>query len=100
MAPESKSEKSDIADKPSVTLPGTVEKIIPAINPEEPDKAQVTVEGAEHLYREIRVDNVLEDEKGRKVGLKPGAHVEVTIEAEPSATVPKPSGSTQPDKKR
>ncbi|HXN98675.1 MAG TPA: hypothetical protein VN881_06340 [Candidatus Acidoferrales bacterium] len=75
-------------EKPTVTLPGTVEKIIPQ-NRVEPEKAQISVEGAEHLYREIRVENTLEDEKGKKVSLKEGAHVEVTIEAEKEATTPK-----------
>ena len=75
-------------EKPAVTLPGTVEKIIPE-NPVEPEKAQISVEGAEHLYREIRVENTLQDEKGKKVSLKEGAHVEVTIEAEKNATTPK-----------
>jgi hypothetical protein len=56
------------SEKPKITLPGTVEKIIPA-NPIAPEKAQIAVEGADHLYREIRVDNTLEDEKGKKVGL-------------------------------
>jgi len=74
--------------KPAVTLPGTVEKIIPA-NPIAPEKAQISIEAAEHLYREIRVENTLEDENGNKVGLKPGAPVEVTIEADKDATEPK-----------
>ena len=80
--------KSSEPAKPAVTLPGTVEKVIPGNNVV-PEKAQVTVEGAEHLYREIRVDNTLHDEDGKKVALKPGARVEVTIEAEKDATVPK-----------
>lgn len=80
--------QAEEAEKPAVTLPGTVEKIIPA-NPVAPEKAQIAVEGADHLYRELRVDNTLEDEKGKKVGLKPGAKVEVTIEADKEATVPK-----------
>ena len=37
-----------------VTLPGTVEKIIPAVYPIESDKAQIAIDGAEQLYREIR----------------------------------------------
>jgi hypothetical protein len=53
------------------------------------DKAQITLEGADDLYREIRVTNTLHDNKGNEVALKPGAEVEVTIEAEPSATIPK-----------
>jgi hypothetical protein len=75
-------------DKPTVTLPGIVEKIIPA-SIVGPEKAQISVEGAEELYREIRVENVLQDEKGEEVALKRGAHVEVTIEAEKEATTPK-----------
>jgi len=54
----------------------------------EAEKAQIAVEGADHLYREIRVDNELQDENGKTVSLKPGAHVEVTIEAEREATRP------------
>lgn len=74
--------------KLAVTLPGTVEKVIPA-NTIAPEKAQIAVEGADHLYREIRVDNTLEDEDGKKVGLKQGAHVDVKIEADKEGTVPK-----------
>ncbi len=77
-------------DKPSTTLPGTVEKIIKPIVPGEPDKAQIQVEPAEHLYREIRIDNVLKDEKGEEVALKEGAPVDVTIEADKKDTTKKP----------
>jgi hypothetical protein len=75
--------------KPSTTLPATVEKIIKPIVPGESEKAQIAIEGAEHLYREIRIENTLVDEKGDKVRLKPGADVEVTVEAPKDATVPK-----------
>ena len=78
--------KSD--EKPAVTLPGTVEKIIHPIDPAEPEKAQIAVEGADHLYREIRVENLLKDANGRDVSLKPGAEVDVTIAADPAATKP------------
>jgi hypothetical protein len=76
-------------EKAAVTLPGTVEKIIPPIIPSEPEKAQITVESAEELYREIRIENTLQDEKGNPVSLKVGAEVEVTIEAVSEATMPK-----------
>ena len=81
----------DTTEKPSVTLPGKVEKIIPGVVPTMPDKAQIAVEGADHLYKEIRVDNTLQDENGKPVSLKPRAEVEVTIEAEKQATEPKKS---------
>jgi hypothetical protein len=76
-------------EKPTVTLPGTVEKIIPAITPDAPEKAQISVHGAEDLYREIRIENKLEDSNGDSVELKLGAKVEVTIEAESEETTPK-----------
>jgi hypothetical protein len=75
--------------KPSTTLPGTVEKIIKPAHPSLPEKAQIALEGADDLYREIRIENVLEDEDGDKVALKPGASVEVTIEADPEHTTKK-----------
>lgn len=69
--------------KASTKLPGTVEKVIkPHPGSNEPEKAQITVEGADHLYRELRVPNKLEDEDGNKVKLEPGAEVEVKIESE------------------
>jgi hypothetical protein len=73
-------------DKPSTTLPGTVDKIIKSPDPRAPDKAQIDIEGAEDLYREIRINNVLKDEDGQKVALKPGAEVVVTIEADKKDT--------------
>jgi hypothetical protein len=76
-------------EKVTITLPGTVEKIIPPIVPSEPEKAQITVHGAEELYREIRVDNTLQDDNGNPVSLKKGAEVEVTIAAEPKDVKPK-----------
>lgn len=84
--PHRKKRVSD--EKPGVTLPGTVEKIIPAVARVEPEKAQIAVEGADHLYREIRIENVLVTEEGEDRKLTPGAQVEVTIEAEPEATKP------------
>ncbi len=73
--------------KAATILPGKVEKVIPSHPPSgEPEKAQISVEGADHLYREIRVPNRLTDVEGKKVKLKPGAEVDVKIEAEPVAT--------------
>jgi hypothetical protein len=78
-----------MSEKPSSNLRGTVEKIIKSPLPNEPEKAQIAIDGADHLYREIRIENTLTDKNGHKVGLKEGAHVEVTVEAEPEATTPK-----------
>jgi len=77
-----------MAEKPSVTLPGTVEKIIPPVHPKEPEKAQITVEGADELYQEIRIENSLTDEHGDPVRLEKGTRVDVTVEADPEARRP------------
>jgi hypothetical protein len=78
--------------RPSVTLPGTVEKIID--RPNEPEKAQIAIEGADEMYREVRIENTLTDEKGGKVRLKKGADVDVTVEADKNATIPKSNGKS------
>lgn len=46
----------------------------------EPEKAEVEVHGADELYKEIRIENVLEDEHGKKVKLKEDADVDVVVE--------------------
>jgi anti-anti-sigma factor len=74
------------AEKPSVTLPGTVDRIIQSPHPSVPEKAEISVQGADELYQEIRIENTLTDEHGDEVRLKKGAHVEVTVEAELAAT--------------
>ena len=76
-----------------MTLPGTVEKIIPSPHPSEPEKAQIGIDGVDDLYRELRVENSLQDENGNQVALKPGAQVEVTIEADPNDTRPRESSN-------
>jgi hypothetical protein len=41
------------------------------------EKAQIEIEKADHLYREIRIENTLADENGTGVYLKEGAKVKV-----------------------
>ena len=83
--------------KSAVTLPGTVEKIVPSSR-YEPEKAEIAVDGADPLYKEIRVENKLQDEEGKEVGLKAGAEVEVTIEAEPHQTTAKKPPAAESEK--
>jgi len=78
--------EDDSTEKASVTLPGTVEKIIKPPHPSLPEKAQIAIEEADHLYREIRIENALTDQNGEPVRLKEGALVEVTVEADPKDT--------------
>jgi len=83
--------------KPSTTLPGTVEKIIQPPDPRDPEKAQIDIQGAEDLYREIRIDNTLKDQDGEEVALKQGAQVEVTVKAHPEDTIKKDESTNKPD---
>jgi hypothetical protein len=82
----------DGGEKPALTLPAVVEKIIKPVVPGEPEKAQIAIQGADDLYREIRVENSLKNSAGEKVKLKSGAQVDVTIEASPDAIESKTSG--------
>jgi hypothetical protein len=75
-----------MSEKATATLPATVEKVIKPPYDGAPEKVQIAVEGADHLYRELRLENSLTDENGEQVRLKPGAEIEVTIAAEPKAT--------------
>jgi len=74
--------------KSKVKKDGTVQKIIKH-HSQAPETAEIAVEGAEDLYREIRIENELRGEDGEKVKLKKGAHVDVIVEADKSDTVPK-----------
>jgi hypothetical protein len=75
--------------KANVRLPGTVEKIIPAVGDHMPEKAEIKIEGADDLYREVRIENKMIDAGGNTVKLKKGAEVDVTIEADKKDTSPK-----------
>jgi hypothetical protein len=80
-----------MSEKPSITLPAIVDKIIESPDPAEPDKAQINIqEGADPLYKEIRIKNNLTDENGKEVALEEGQEVEITVEA-PNAA--KPTGT-------
>jgi hypothetical protein len=72
------------------TKPGIVQKIIEPPIPNEPEKAEIAIQGADELYREIRIENALEEEGGKQVKLKPGANVDVTVEADPKDTTSSP----------
>ena len=72
-----------IPEQPTVTMPGTVAKIIPSPRPSQPEKAQIAVDWADHRYRNLRIENTLTDEHGDDVRLEKGASVEVTVTAEP-----------------
>ena len=75
-----------MSEKPSVTLTGMVEKVVKSPLSSEPDQAQIAIEGADHQYEAILIENTLTDKSGNEVQLKPGAEVELTIKAGPEAS--------------
>lgn len=72
-------------------LTATVKKIIKSYSPDEPEKAEVVIHEADPLYREIRIENVVKDEKGQEARLRQGAQVDVVVEADSNATIKKPA---------
>jgi hypothetical protein len=72
-----------IPGESTVTLPGTVEKIIPPLHLGWPEKAQIVLDGTHYSHRNLRFENILTDENGDDVKLKKGAHVEVTVTVGP-----------------
>ena len=80
-------------------LRGTVAKVIKSPHPSQPEKAEINIKDADDLYREIRVDNELTDDTGEKASLKPGAEVDVIVEADSGATLKKPSASEKSERK-
>jgi hypothetical protein len=87
------STKNGRGKKARTKFPATVEKVIkPLPGSGEPEKAQIAVEGADDLYRELRVPNKLTDEDGNKVKMRQGTEVEVHIESDEAHTDASPSG--------
>ena len=88
-----------MAHKSKVKKSATVRKIIKPLVPEQPEKAEISVHEADDLYKELRIENTLEDSKGVKVKLKPGAEVEVIVEADIKDTIPTNESSDQASNK-
>ena len=64
-------------------LHGSVKKIITPVVPNESEKAEIQIDEADDLYKEIRIENVVTDEKGEKDILKQGEDVDIVLEADP-----------------
>ncbi len=68
-----------IPEQPSTSMPGTVNKIISSLCPSRPENAQIAVDGPNHRYQGLRIENTLTGQNGDEVRLKKGARVEVTV---------------------
>jgi hypothetical protein len=74
-------------NRPWRTIPGMVTKVLKAVDPAESEKVEISIEAADPLFREIRIENILMSVRGQAVALKDGAHVDITFEAEGKETV-------------
>ena len=73
--------------RPWKTLPAVVKKLVHPVLPDQSEKVEISIPAADHLYREIRLENSLTDLHGQTVLLKDGAQVDVTFEAAVTDTV-------------
>jgi hypothetical protein len=69
-----------IPEQPTVTMPEPLRKS--SLHHVQPGKAQIAVDGADHRYRNLRIENTLTDGHGDDVRLEKGTSVEVTVRAE------------------
>jgi hypothetical protein len=67
-----------MTEEPGATLSGTVEMTIESIIPSEPEKALISIGGADHPHK-IRIENKLTDENGAAFRLKSGDKVQIKI---------------------
>jgi len=79
--------------------------VIPPYVPNAPGKTEISILPADDLIAKFAFENTLTNEKGDQAKLKPGADVEVTVEADINAPEPKETSKTSipektTDKKR
>lgn len=79
--------------RPWKTVSGSAQKIVSNIHPGQSESVEIAIDGAEHLFREIRLENSFTALDGQPVALKQGARVDVTFEADAKDTVKKASAS-------
>jgi len=75
-----------MVDKSSVTLGGTVEKIVES--PGQPELVQIVIDGADAKHNQLRMENSFTGKDGEKVSLKKDSEVQVTFEADTASTKP------------
>lgn len=69
-------------NRPWKTLAAVVKKVVKSVLPDEPDKVEISITGADDLFREIRIENRFTNIDGSLIELTNGVHVDVTFEAE------------------
>ena len=73
--------------RPWKTFPAVVNKVVKSPIPNLPEKVEISISAADHLFREVRLENSLNDLDGTPVALRQGAHVDITFEADGKDTI-------------
>lgn len=73
-------------ERPWSTATAVVNKVIPTGVARSPEKVEISITPADYLFREVRIENTFRHPDGSIVGLKQGARVDVTFEADASDT--------------
>lgn len=77
------------SNRPSRTVPAVVKQILKPVYRDQAEKVEISITEADDLFREVRIVNMLKGADGKPVGLKQGARVDITFEAEINDTVAK-----------
>jgi hypothetical protein len=77
---------------------GSVKALVSIAN--QPETAEIAVEGADQERNIITIENTLIDKHAQEVHLNPGANVEVTIRAHAAAIRPREPWPGTPDGKQ
>jgi hypothetical protein len=73
--------------KPWKSVAARAGKVLPSLN-SQTGRVEISIPGAEDLFREIRLQNVFNTVDGQAVALTNGAQLTITFEAEIAGTVP------------
>ena len=71
--------KRSYQENPVATFHGVVKRIVRV--PGAKEKVEIVIQGADDLYREIRVPNLLQNVAGEQVQLQPGTDVAIIVVA-------------------
>jgi hypothetical protein len=73
----------------SRTFSGIALRTIESVYPYLSEKVEISCDGGDDLFRELRIENSFILEDGELVSLKPGARLTITIETKAEDTIPK-----------
>jgi chorismate mutase len=69
------------------TIPAVAKQIIKSRFSNQPERVEISLQEADDLFREIRIENSFSNETGQSVGLVAGTALDVTFEASSKDTV-------------